>query len=353
MGIVLTILKIIGIILLILLGLVIVLVSLVLFVPVRYQLQVAMDEDVNAKATVSYLFHVVHLAVTYSDKEPKGKLRILGIPVYNFFPSEEEKKKKEELERCKEEKRKKKMQKQKEKQRKKRKKNKKQSPKTGKVKKDNVIEMEAKPQKKQSNLEKTDSQKQLSTSLEKIEGNFITKIETSESSEETSEKTQGIWGKIKDMYIKAKLFLEKVVDKVKNIKYTIINFINKIKHGKKVFFWYVELLSKEESKSAIRKAKHQLGRLWKHVSPRVFQGTVQFGFEDPATTGDIFSKICMIYPLYAGHVVVIPNFEESVFKGNLLLKGRIRMAVLLHIGWKVGFDEEIRNFYEMCTNPKI
>ena len=130
----------------------------------------------------------------------------------------------------------------------------------------------------------------------------------------------------------------------------IINFINKVKHSKKVFLWYVELLSKEESKSAIRKAKHQLGRLWKHVCPQVFTGTVQFGFEDPATTGDIFSKICMIYPLYAGHVVVIPNFEESVFKGNLFLKGRIRMAVLLHIGWKVGFDEEIRNFYEICLS---
>ena len=50
-----------------------------------------------------------------------------------------------------------------------------------------------------------------------------------------------------DMYIKAKLFLEKVVDKVKNIKYTIINFINKIKHGKKVFFWFIFWLMNEVS----------------------------------------------------------------------------------------------------------
>ena len=61
----------------------------------------------------------------------------------------------------------------------------------------------------------------------------------------------------------------------------------------------------------------------------------------------------MIYPLYAGHVVVVPNFEERVLKGDLFLKGRIRIVVLLHIGWKILFDEEIRKLYEMCTNPKI
>ena len=149
------------------------------------------------------------------------------------------------------------------------------------------------------------------------------------------------------------MFLEKIVDKVKNIKYTIINFMNKLKHGKELILWYWELLNTAESKCAIRKVKEQLGKLWKHIKPQVFQGNVQFGFEDPSKTGDVFSKVSLIYPLYAGHIVVVPNFQKSVFKGDLRMKGRVQVAVLLYIGWKILFDDEIRNLYEKCRNPEV
>lgn len=363
MSVVLTILKIIGIILLILLALVILLASLILFVPVRYQLQLQVDGEVDAKATVSYLLHFVHLTLAYNEKKPHGKLRILGIPVYDFFPSDEVKQKREERKKRKEEKQRKKLQKQKEKQRKKRDKTKKVNQK--KVKRKTTSQSQQQVQKKtettqnklseKKNSEAKPSEKSVSsikqTQLE-IRMEKIPEEKTEEEQETKTGKLTELWDKIKNTYRKVKVFLQKVVDKVKNFKYTIIEFYKKLKHAKETILWYVEVLSREESKRAIQKAKHQLGRLWKHVSPKTFQGSIQFGFDDPATTGDVFSKICMIYPLYASYIVIVPDFEKSVLKGDLFLKGRIRVVTLLHIGWKIMFDKEIRKLYEICSNPE-
>ena len=365
MSVVFTILKIIGIILLILLALVILLACLILFVPIRYQLQLQVDEAVDAKASVSYLLHLVHLTFAYSEKKPHGKLRILGIPVYDFFPSDEVKQKREEQEKRKEEKKRKKLQKQKEKQRKKRDKTKKVNQK--KVKRKTTSQSQQQVQKKTETTQNKLSEKKLSeakpseksvSSIKQIQiETQMAKIpeleeKTEEAKETTTEKLAELWEKIKSTYRKVKVFLQKVVDKVKNFKYTIIEFYKKLKHAKETILWYVEVLSREESKRAIQKAKHQLGRLWKHVSPKTFQGSIQFGFDDPATTGDVFSKICMVYPLYASYIVIVPDFEKSVLKGDLFLKGRIRVATLLHIGWKIMFDEDIRNLYEICSNPE-
>ena len=340
LNIILTILKIMGIILLILLALVVVLASLVLFVPIRYQLQLHKNEDVNAKAKISYLFHIIHLSFEYCEKKATGKLRVFGIAVYDFFPSEEVKKKRQEKEHKKE------------------------------LKKEEKRKKKAKNQKKRKKRKvtpnKTKNKVSKCTNIENIENEKTEKIKIDESDcqnrkhkqiEERIEEqiNEQINDQMEKMHIydKVKLFFEKAVDKVKNIKYTISNFINKLKKGKTIFLWYVDLLSKEESKRAISKAKHQLRRLGNHIKPQVFQGNVQFGFEDPATTGDVFSKICMLYPFYFNHVIVVPNFEEQVFKGNLIMKGRIRMIVLLHIAWKVAFDDEIRKIYELCSNPDV
>ena len=337
LNIILTILKIMGIILLILLALVVVLASLVLFVPIRYQLRLHKNEDVNAKATISYLFHIIHLSFWYCEKKATGKLRVFGIPVYDFFPSEEVKKKRQEKEKRNEEKRKKKAQKQK-----KRKKRKTTQGKTKKkVSKSTNIEIE---------IKKTDNNKK--TEKRKIDENEYQIQRHKQIEDQINDQINDQMEKM-HTYDKVKLFFEKAVDKVKNIKYTINNFINKIKKGKRILLWYVDLLSKEESKSAISKAKHQLKRLGNHIKPQLFQGNVQFGFEDPATTGDVFSKICMLYPFYFNHILVVPNFEESVLTGDLIMKGRIRMIVLLHIGWKIVFDDEIRKLYELCSNPDV
>lgn len=336
MSVVLTILKIVGILLLFLLAIVFLLIGLILFIPIRYRMKLQVDKDVDVGLTVSYLLHFVHFTAGYSEKEAKGMLRILGIPVYNLFPSPEEKKKKEERERRRRERQERKLQNQKKQRKKKEKagpeKKEVEGRKTNKPMGQPPAEGEMKQfskQEQQACKQQNQPEKQICDQLSRQE-------------QPTTEKKEHIFQKLK-------VFLQKVVDKLKNLKYTIIDFYHKLQHGKETLLWYVDVLSREESQRAIKKAKHQLGRMWRHVRPNMVRGCFQFGFDDPATTGDVFSKVCMLYPLYGNNIVIIPDFENSMFKGELFLKGRIQVAVLLHIAWKVLFDKEIRRLYELCV----
>jgi len=80
MAILLTILKIIGIVLLCILGLVLLLLLMVLFVPLRYKVKASYKDDIYACVKASYLLHIVSFTLKYTDKLDM-KLRILGIPI--------------------------------------------------------------------------------------------------------------------------------------------------------------------------------------------------------------------------------------------------------------------------------
>ena len=85
MYVILTILKILGIILLVLLGLLLVIVFSVLFVPVRYRLEVEKSSsgwsEANGKVKVSWLLHLIHLRIQYQEKELDWECYLFGVPL--------------------------------------------------------------------------------------------------------------------------------------------------------------------------------------------------------------------------------------------------------------------------------
>jgi predicted CDP-diglyceride synthetase/phosphatidate cytidylyltransferase len=82
LGIILTILKYAGIILGSLLGIVLILLLLVLFVPVRYDLNGENKEKLQAKGKIHWLFHIVSFQISYENDEMKMVARIFGVPVW-------------------------------------------------------------------------------------------------------------------------------------------------------------------------------------------------------------------------------------------------------------------------------
>ena len=91
MGVVLLILKIIGIILLSVIGLILLLSLLLLFLPFSYRIKAHKDEqNFNAAVRILWLLGLSTVTVTY-DGEAKLKVRVLGIPVYKLqiWPTEE------------------------------------------------------------------------------------------------------------------------------------------------------------------------------------------------------------------------------------------------------------------------
>ena len=109
MHVILTFLKILGIILLVLLGLLLVIVLSVLFVPVRYRLEGEKLSpgwsEANGKVRVSWLLHLIHLRIQYREKELDWECYLFGVPLKKAGAAVREWKKKR---------RKKKLQKQKE-----------------------------------------------------------------------------------------------------------------------------------------------------------------------------------------------------------------------------------------------
>lgn len=94
LGLLFTILKIVGLILLIVLALIIVILLCVLFVPVRYALEGSNGEDFGPKfsAKVSYLLHFIAFEISY-ENELNYVFRLLGIKLFSSADEHKEKKK--------------------------------------------------------------------------------------------------------------------------------------------------------------------------------------------------------------------------------------------------------------------
>ncbi len=121
-------------------------------------------------------------------------------------------------------------------------------------------------------------------------------------------------------------------------------------HGIPFVSWFLELVLKIISKirsacvtignvneyrrdPAAREAVHillyRLFRILKHSFPQI-SGRLAFGFTDPSLTGELLALASMLYPLWAGSLVLQPDFSEFLLNGELHISGRIRPGT---VGW--------------------
>ena len=102
------------------------------------------------------------------------------------------------------------------------------------------------------------------------------------------------------------------------------------------------IFSDEKNIQIINNCLGQVKKGIGHIMPRKCKGFLRIGMEDPAWTGRILSILGVLYPLYGEKIKIIPEFEQRVFEGEILLAGRIRTVVLLRIGLKLYFNRELK-----------
>ena len=289
LGIFLGILKWLGILLLVLLGLVLTVLLAVLFVPVRYEAEGSFRGELLAKGQISWLWRLFSIQAVY-DGDTEVSLRIFGVK-----PG----RKKETAERT----------------------EKTETP-------DPVV---------------TGSGKRPEEEVPVYESRPKAEVPASEKHQGTEE---GIMEKVpaagtknakngqKKKRVRQSLF--------QKIKVTFQRICGKLKTAEERWQKLMEFLEKEENKNTFRLLKRQVIRFFKHVLPGKVSGTVRFGFEDPYTTGRILTYISPFYGWYGRTIQVIPVFDEQVLDGELSLKGRIRIATLLFIGFQVWRDKNFR-----------
>ena len=307
MYVILTILKILGIILLVLLGLLLVIVLSVLFVPVRYRLEGEKSSPgwsgANGKVKVSWLLHLIHLRIQYQEKELDWECYLFGVPLKKAGAAVREWKKKR---------RKKKVQEQKERRKK-------------------AVQQKNEPEKRTA-AKKKGQEKPLQIE-EKTE--IKTAERKQQEKEKVSDKLSRFWNRCKKIVGSILEFPGKLKKKLTNIRLTFRGFCDKIKRWR-------TLWNEDSTQAALRFLTEKGRKLIRHVLPRKIRGSITFGCEDPALTGQILGAVAIAYPLYGKGVAVYPRFEEKILEGQLQMKGRIVAACLLWQAWKIYRNPDVR-----------
>ncbi|MDD3367520.1 MAG: DUF2953 domain-containing protein [Lachnospiraceae bacterium] len=287
---VLFILKIIGIILLAVLAFVLILLALLLFWPFHYRLQVNfLNEVLKARVEIFWLLHILWIKYVYPDMDD------LNIRVFGFMLGAKEKKGK--------------------------------SPQKKQTKEKQIIETQENEKNAKSEI--------ILNNVETDQRNVTPAAETTPQLE-ASEPRKGIWKRVHD-------FIIRVITFFKNILHTIKGLYAKIKSGEQTVQYYIDLWHSPLMQDEIICLKKYLKKIYRNIHPRIVRGNLQFGFEDPSTTGYILAGYYgALYPYIGKHFTLQPEFEKEIFTGDLVIKGHVNLFVLVVTGLRLYFDKQLR-----------
>ncbi len=300
-------LKIIGIVLLSILAILLLLIALVLFVPVRYDATLFAHgtdlEKLKGRARVYWLLHLVSVSATYENKQS----RVLGrIAFYKLFGDKKEK--------------------------------------------------EEKPSKKKNKGEDTKDPddeffKDYSEPAFSSEDVSDAAIEVERPPEQGTFKQdspeQGPQLKEEKEEKKEKKKREKKKKKKKEKKAKKPKNPNSLPRRLKRLYDKREKVARvyEKEKKNLEVAIRRTGRILKKILPRKCMGYVEFGAEDPATTGKILGYVSALYALTGPLLNLYPDFTEKKLKADVKLKGHFTLfSVGLYL-LQVPFNKELRRAY--------
>ncbi len=307
LGIVLLILKIIGIILAVVLGILLAVLCLVLFVPVRYRGdffvadadtvseavtdgKLSRKKDIKVQLKATWFFRFVRVLVSY-EETARVQVKIL---FFTFMDTAKEK-----VPAGKD---------------KKQKKQKKREDAGEDDKKTDVIENNPEPE------------------LEPIEPDAAPEAEDMDAICGPSEEKSGIRKRIS------------------NILYTIRQFCDKLKEAKKKGDAFLELWASDHMVKSRSLFGKQLFYLLKHTKPRKLEGCLEFGFQDPSATGYAMALYGILYPVWSPKLIVEPDFEKEVLHCSVKVKGRIRACHFVKAGLRLFLSKDVRRVIKSVKN---
>ncbi len=278
MTVVLWILKIIGIILLCLLGLLFVLLTVVLFVPVRYRIQGEVKEkETQIHIRASWLCHAISFLGDYVDGTFDYILKIFGVRK-EFGGSEEETSSGVEEQD------------------------------------DETVETEI-------------STKEISTKAEEIPQETAEGVAEAGEAGKPGKSTERISGKKS----RKRSFCSKISSKLKKIREIVKKIWDFIVHLPQKFDKIKEVVTDAGNKNALSLTWRELRYLLRHFKFRKVHTDLEFSAGNPALTGQIFGGIAVIPAFYRYDMHIYPDFASDTFyvRGTFDIKGRIRLIHLL------------------------
>lgn len=87
--------------------------------------------------------------------------------------------------------------------------------------------------------------------------------------------------------------------------------------------------------------KLYLQEIFSIVKPDRLEGYLHFGLEDPSLTGQILGIIAMLLPVYQGFLSIKPDFTKSCLDGTLKGKGKIFPFSIVKLAFKVILNKNL------------
>lgn len=159
-------------------------------------------------------------------------------------------------------------------------------------------------------------------------------------------KKPSFWDKMKGWIFTVK---ERVLSMIKKLQFSIQSICGKLKQAEDQILW---IRAKWEAAQAFiqdpanqKSAKlilRQIKKIFEHLLPRKGKLILTFGLEDPYQMGQILSIASFLYPFVHNHLELSPVFGQKVLEGEVHIRGRIRLGVLLGYGLRLLLDGNIR-----------
>ena len=290
-GILLTALKITGIVILAIIALALLIILMVLFIPVRYKGKVYFKEVPDISLSVTWFFKFLSLNITYKDGlDIIGKVGWL-FKVYSNHDDDTDTN--EETEDYKSEVR-------------------------------EIADTVNENKKEDISADNTNRANVISEKKENLEAE--NKIKALDKQEKKQSKKKKSKSNKKKSIAKKESKLDKLINKAKDIHY---------------------LLTEEENKKTLLLMLEKTKNLLVHILPKRIVGFFKFGFDDPSTTGQVLEAVAIFYPLYRDDFKIVPMFYDEIIEVDISFKGRLRVFYAPYIGLILWLNKK-----KIKTRPK-
>lgn len=296
----LTILKIVGIVLASVVGLIIVLLLWILLSPIRYKGRIRFDGKPDISVRAAYLLHIITVYFDFNGDRKDFSIRLFGRRMKS---GEEEPSKTARRKR--------------------------------KVKEPEAPLTEADADERSESYEETGAQQD----IEKQPEQHTLELPVNAEGKKESEDEKSIFKKLKDIY-------NNIVDRLRNIRNKVSDMVNNIIDKR-------DRLSSEINDPANREglsfAFGLLKKLLKHILPRKHRIYTRFGTGDPAMTGELVGVIYTVAVAANLNVEVVPDFENKVFECDIPFKGRISVIRLVIWALQAYRNKNFRHLLDKFT----
>ena len=309
------ILKALGILLLVLLFLVLLIVCTVLFLPFCYRAQVLKEEEgfacVKASGRVSWLFGAVALTASYEEQKPEAQILLFGASLETW------KRRLKKIRR---------------------------GEASVPQKTDTV-----KKQMPQRDAEKTQKAPDQTEKQQKVTAQKEQPEQEQEPDAPKKSILERFFGRIE--YLPEKLLnlasrLLQTAFRLLELPFRLLEKLEqKIQAGRRLKRKWESVKKFFRSKmfrEALLHAKKEVLYFLKKAAPKKVTGTVRFGFNDPALTGETLGILGMIYGKLPKDLSIQPDFEQEILQGDVRMKGSFQAVTAAGIALRLFRDQNLR-----------